>query len=236
MKVVIVDYGMGNVRSLETTLNFLGVNDVLLASDYETLKSAEKIILPGVGSYAAAMNEIKKRKIDIYLHDIVIVDNKPIIGICLGMQLLGKSSTEDGFNTGLGFIDGEVDNFDKKIVKVPHVGFNQVFVNNQFRLFKDFKNEFADFYFTHSYKVTSMENINQSICNYGQNFIASFEVENIYGTHINLSEVKKEVILELLLYVKYINIQENKLKADEETQTTYKNIYFDKDIKDNVEI
>ena len=145
MKVVIVDYGMGNVRSLETTLNFLGVNDVLLASDYETLKSAEKIILPGVGSYAAAMNEIKKRKIDIYLHDIVIVDNKPIIGICLGMQLLGKSSTEDGFNTGLGFIDGEVDNFDKKIVKVPHVGFNQVFVNNQFRLFKDFKNEFADF-------------------------------------------------------------------------------------------
>jgi glutamine amidotransferase len=190
MKVVIVDYGMGNVRSLETTLNFLGINDVLLASDYETLKSAEKIILPGVGSYAAAMNEIKKRKIDIYLHEIVVEDNKPIIGICLGMQLLGKSSTEDGFNTGLGFIDGEVDNFDKKIVKVPHVGFNQVFVNNQFRLYKDFNNEFADFYFTHSFRMTTKIDINQCYCFYQDDFVASFEFKNIVGTqfHPELSQ------------------------------------------------
>lgn len=98
MKVVIVDYGMGNINSITSTLKHLGVNEVSLSSDYLSLKSADKLILPGVGSFRQAMIAIKKNNIDNYLKDIVLNEKKPLLGICLGMQLLGQSSTEDGGN------------------------------------------------------------------------------------------------------------------------------------------
>jgi len=189
MRIAIVDYGMGNIKSITSTLNFLGVDEVLVTNNFDELKNAEKIILPGVGSFAKAMSKINEYKIDKILYELVITNKKPLLGICLGMQLLCNSSTEDGFNKGLAFINAEVTKFEEQNIKIPHVGFNQVIKNLNTTLFKDIVNN-ADFYFTHSYKVTSKENINQSICNYGQNFIASFEVENIYGTqfHPELSQ------------------------------------------------
>jgi glutamine amidotransferase len=189
MRLAIVDYGMGNIKSITSTLNFLGVDEVSVTNNFDELKNAEKIILPGVGSFAKAMSKINEYKIDKILYELVITNKKPLLGICLGMQLLCNSSTEDGFNKGLAFINAEVTKFEEQNIKIPHVGFNQVIKNLNTTLFKDIVNN-ADFYFTHSYKVTSKENINQSICNYGQNFIASFEVENIYGTqfHPELSQ------------------------------------------------
>ena len=189
MRLAIVDYGMGNIKSITSTLNFLGVDEVSVTNNFDELKNAEKIILPGVGSFAKAMSKINEYKIDKILYELVVTNKKPLLGICLGMQLLCNSSTEDGFNKGLAFINAEVTKFEEQNIKIPHVGFNQVIKNLNTTLFKDIVNN-ADFYFTHSYKVTSKENINQSICNYGQNFIASFEVENIYGTqfHPELSQ------------------------------------------------
>jgi glutamine amidotransferase len=188
MKIVIVDYGMGNIKSVSSTLKYMGVDEVVLSSDYEVLKSADKIILPGVGSFAKAMNRIKERKLDLFLKELTIDNKKPLLGICLGMQLLGISSTEEGENPGLGFVNGTVTKFDTDL-KVPHVGFNQVtpFVNS--RLFFDIPGT-PDFYFTHSYRMLSEDNINQSTCDYGGLFVAGFEIGNIAGTqfHPELSQ------------------------------------------------
>jgi glutamine amidotransferase len=190
MKIVIVDYGMGNIKSIVSTLKYLGVEDVILGDDFNTFNSGDKIILPGVGSFGKAMAQIRKKNIDKYLDEIVLNNKKPILGICLGMQLMGKSSTEDGENQGLGYVDGYVVKFENSIVKVPHVGFNQVKINNKLKLYQNFKDNYIDFYFTHSYRMTSKVEINQCYCNYQEDFIASFELDNIAGTqfHPELSQ------------------------------------------------
>jgi glutamine amidotransferase len=189
MRIAIVDYEMGNIKSISSTLNFLGVEEIVLTNDFNELNESDKIILPGVGSFAKAMQKVKENKLDEKLFQIVKIDKKPILGICLGMQLFCNSSTEDGFNKGLSFINAEVSKFEEQFLKIPHVGFNQVFKNTNSYLFKNINNN-SDFYFTHSYKVTSNNNLNQSICNYGKDFIASIEVENIFATqfHPELSQ------------------------------------------------
>lgn len=189
MRVAIIDYGMGNIKSIKSTFNYLGVNDTLVTNDFSELKNSDKIILPGVGSFAKAMSRIYENKINDKLHELVIINKKPLLGICLGMQLLCNSSFEDGFNKGLSFINADVTKFEDQNLKIPHVGFNQVINNVDTKLFKNINNN-SDFYFTHSYKINSNENINQSICNYGQDFIAAFEVENIFATqfHPELSQ------------------------------------------------
>lgn len=189
MKIVIVDYGMGNIRSIVSTLNYLNVHDILVSDSLMDFASADRIILPGVGNFGNAINQIITKKIDTFLTKVVIEDKKPILGICLGMQLLGLSSSENGNNQGLSFVNGIVTKFDNTLVKVPHVGFNQVSINQKSKLFDGIKDK-ADFYFTHSYRMNSDTNINQSICNYQENFIAGFEVENICGVqfHPELSQ------------------------------------------------
>lgn len=189
MKVVILDYGMGNVRSVVSTLKYLGVNDILISGEFSKLKNADKLILPGVGAFGKAMERIHEKKIDQYLQELVIEKNIPILGICLGMQLLGLSSTEDGLNSGLGFIKGNVIKFDNTEIKVPHVGFNQVKTYPGSKLYEGIVND-CDFYFTHSYRMLSDDNINQSICDYGGEFIASFEKGNVAGVqfHPELSQ------------------------------------------------
>jgi glutamine amidotransferase len=190
MRIVIVDYGMGNIKSIVSTLKYIGVEDVVLGSDYEILNSADKIILPGVGSFGKAIAQIKQKNIDQYLNEIVLENKKPLLGICLGMQLLGTSSTEDGTNEGLGYVNGHVVKFDNSLVKVPHVGFNQVKVNNKLKLYHGFNDGPTDFYFTHSYRMKSEFDINQCYCNYQDDFVASFEKENIAGAqfHPELSQ------------------------------------------------
>lgn len=189
MKLVIVDYGMGNITSIISALNFLGVDNVVVSNESNVLKSADKLILPGVGNYATAIAKIRKLNLDKHLEELVINQNKPILGICLGMQLLGCSSTESGFNHGLSLVKGVVDKFCNNELKVPHVGFNQVIPNQKSRLYVGIEGN-PDFYFTHSFKMLSEENIGQTICSYGENFIASFEMENIAGVqfHPELSQ------------------------------------------------
>jgi glutamine amidotransferase len=189
MKLAIVDYGMGNIKSLTSSLKYLGVEEVILSNNYEELMGADKLILPGVGSFAKAMSKIIDSKLDDKLHKIVVLEKKPILGICLGMQLLCNFSSEDGLNNGLAFINASVTKFEENYIKIPHVGFNQVEINSNSKLFKQISNN-SDFYFTHSYKVTSNINLNSSFCNYGNNFIAAFEIDNIIGTqfHPELSQ------------------------------------------------
>lgn len=189
MRIVIVDYGMGNIKSIMSALKYLGICDIHLSSEYEVLKSADKIILPGVGSFGKAMDQIKQKNLDNFLQELVIENKKPVLGICLGMQLLGMSSSEDGDNKGLQFVDARVLRFEDSLLKIPHVGFNQVEVNPNSMLYIGLADK-PNFYFTHSYRMVTTRDINQSTCDYGDIFIASFEHNNVAGVqfHPELSQ------------------------------------------------
>jgi imidazole glycerol-phosphate synthase subunit HisH len=203
MKIVVVDYGMGNIKSIVSVLKYLEVDEISVSNNPFEIASADKLILPGVGSFAMAMSNIKKLNLDKYLKDAVIVNKKPILGICLGMQLMGGSSTEDLHSFGLGFIQGSVNRFSAPSLKIPHIGFNQVKVNNNLKLFRGIDNV-SDFYFVHSYKMMSEYDINQSICHYGNDFVSSYEVGNIAGVqfHPELSQTNGLKLLDN--FIKYL--------------------------------
>ena len=189
MKVVIVDYGMGNIESVKGALSYLGINNIVLSNSKEEIESADKLILPGVGSFPSAMENIRKLNLHELLISEVIEFKKPILGICLGMQLMCKSSTEVRETLGLGLINASVEKFSNSALNSDLVVFPQVIKNDNSRLLSDLDTS-ADFYFVHSYKVSSESNIVKSICNYGSNFIASFESDNIAGVqfHPELSQ------------------------------------------------
>lgn len=190
MKIVIVDYGMGNIKSIYSAFKYLGVDDIMISNQSHDILSADKLILPGVGSFKKAIKNIKALYIDEYLEEAIQVKKKPILGICLGMQLMGESSNEGDFTTGLGFIPGKVTLLNiGNILKVPHVGFDQVEFSASSRLSKGLPN-LSDFYFIHSYKMNCDEDINQALCDYGGSFIASYEKDNIAGVqfHPELSQ------------------------------------------------
>ncbi|WP_445946106.1 imidazole glycerol phosphate synthase subunit HisH [Shewanella sp.] len=189
MKLVIVDYGMGNVKSVVSAMRYLGYDDVVISNDFSILESADKLILPGVGNYAMAMSKIHDLDLAPLLRKLVLQDKKPILGICLGMQLMGASSTEDGYNKGLELIDAKVESFTRSDLKIPHVGYNQIIPLENSRLFYNIKTE-LDYYFTHSFRMQSDTDIGASNCVYGEEFIACFEKNNIAGVqfHPELSQ------------------------------------------------
>jgi len=187
INVGIVNYGMGNIRSIENSLLYLGCKFKVL-NNPDKIFSYSHLILPGVGSFKKAIENLK---ID-GLHQAIqeCVNNKGInlLGICLGMQLLCESSSEGGFTKGLSLIKNKVETFTKKEVgnkKIPHVGFNQVKIEKDSSLFKNI-NDNSDFYFDHSFRVIQNNNLqNFQTCEYGTKFVASFEKDNIYGTQFH---------------------------------------------------
>src|ERR1017187_1494671 len=147
-KIAVIDYGMGNLHSVMKGLQYEKVPAVL-TDNPATIRKCRGIILPGVGAFSDAMVEIGKRKLQVVLTEEVN-KGKPILGICLGMQLLFTYSLEFGKHKGLGFVPGKVVRFNRKM-KVPHIGWNNAeIVNKKSRIFKGIKNG-QYFYFVHSY-------------------------------------------------------------------------------------
>lgn len=185
--IVIVDYGMGNLHSIQSALLYLGASSTVSA-DHRIIEEADKLILPGVGSFYRAMVNLKNCNLVEVINDAVLKKQKPILGICLGMQLLGKSSTEDGFSNGLGLIDCPVERFDEKKytdLKIPHVGFNTVAVKGKTKLFSELESG-ADFYFTHSYRMAfTGQSYAVGVCSHGEDFVAAFEKGHICGTQFH---------------------------------------------------
>ena len=186
-EVSIIDYGMGNIWSVLSAFNYIGARTKIITEPDE-IYNAECLILPGVGSFKNAIKTIKKKSLDEAITSAAQKGTK-ILGICLGMQLLCLSSTEDGFNKGLSLIDGKVEKLEiknfKKIFKVPHIGFNSIVIPSESNLFKTQTKE-IDFYFVHSYRVKCLDD--ESIvgyCNYGEKFVALFEKQNIFGTQFH---------------------------------------------------
>lgn len=155
--VAIVDYGMCNLDSVSRAVEECGGTPVV-TGDKLDIESAEYIILPGVGSFADAMKEIRKRSLDTVLKEQIIDRNIPFLGICLGMQLMATKGSEGDAVEGLGIIDGEVKCLipDSKETRIPHIGWNEVKHTNSSLLFKGIESG-KDFYFVHSYHFCCSE-------------------------------------------------------------------------------
>ena len=181
--IVIVDYKMGNLRSVKKAFEKVGC-DAVITSDVEVIRNASKIVLPGVGAFKDGMKHLEELNLVDVLTEQVLQRKKPFLGICLGMQLLATKSYENGENKGLSWIDAEVVKFDfngfQKKLKVPHVGWNDVVFKNQNRLLDDVKDG-SDFYFVHSYHFQTQEDVVTTTTEYGFDFISSVQKENIYA-------------------------------------------------------
>lgn len=153
MTIAIVDYGMGNVRSLSNALEYLGC-DVVVTADAAQLDDAERVVLPGVGAFGDAMHAIRERKLEPVLDRQALTLKKPMLGICLGMQLFAKSSAEHGEHEGLGWIDADIRRMEvERPLKVPHVGWNSLSYPDDDWLFKGLRAAEANFYFVHSFQM-----------------------------------------------------------------------------------
>lgn len=153
MTIAIVDYGMGNVRSLSNAFEYLG-HDVLITADHAELAAAERIVLPGVGAFGDAMAAIRERGLQDVLTRIALEERKPVLGVCLGMQLFAKSSSEHGTHEGLGWIDADIRRLEvPRGFKVPHVGWNELHFPEGDWLFRGIHAAQANFYFVHSFHM-----------------------------------------------------------------------------------
>jgi glutamine amidotransferase len=185
--IVIIDYSMGNIGSIANMFKKIGV-ECKISSNPQDISSADKLILPGVGAYDNGMKNLSERGFIEMLNNKVMVGKTPILGICLGMQLFSKSS-EEGQMEGLGWIDAETVRFsfgeDRKKLRVPHMGWNEVQRQKESVLFKDINNE-SRFYFVHSYHVicNDKSDILTTTC-YGFDFVSAVEKENIYGVQFH---------------------------------------------------
>jgi imidazole glycerol-phosphate synthase subunit HisH len=182
INILILDYSVGNLHSVKRKIQKLGVTPVV-SSCASDIKRADKIIMPGVGHFKNAMDCLNDLHLADALQEAVLISKKPILGICLGMQLMAKKS-EEGNVEGLGWLDAEVVKFDVSDslkYKVPHTGWNQIQITKQSLLMKNILPS-SEFYFNHSYHFkasVSGDILNQTTYEY--DFTTAVERDNIFG-------------------------------------------------------
>ncbi len=181
--IAIVNYNMGNLGSVMNAFKKVGANAVIV-SDPQKLKEYDKLILPGVGAFRDAMEHLKSSGLGEAIKEFA-KSGKYLMGTCLGMQLLFESSEEFGTTQGLGLIPGKVVAFDKEKfdnpkLKIPHMGWNELFVQRDDRIFNGLESEFY-LYFVHSYHAVCEDQYAIGKTFYGYEFVSAVNKENIYG-------------------------------------------------------
>ena len=175
----VIDYGAGNLRSVVNALNYLNIQNYIV-SNVNEINDADALILPGVGAFGAALDELENCR----LKDAVIkaAEKKPFLGICLGMQLLFETSEEAPGRNGLGILKGCVQRFPTdKSLKIPHMGWNSLTVSSSSKLFTDTKQD-SYVYFVHSYYCRAKNRADiAATCKYGIEFDAAVERGNVFG-------------------------------------------------------
>ena len=181
-KIVIVDYQTGNLNSVKKSLDRMRVNSIISSSPKDII-DADKIILPGVGHFGKAMSNLRELNLLDALHETVLVKQKPVLGICLGMELMAKGS-EEGHAEGLGWLDAEVVNFkvsDRLKYKIPCIGWNEIHIKKNSSLMNNIS-ERSEFYFLHSYhlKINAQSDILNET-RYDYCYPSAIEKDNIFG-------------------------------------------------------
>jgi glutamine amidotransferase len=183
MKVIVIDIGISNLKSLLNCIKFLGIK-FIITNDKKEIINGTHIILPGVGSFDEYMGLLKKLDLVDCIKEDVLINNKPILGICAGMQVI-FSSSDEGKESGLNFLNGKIERLRYKKgldFKIPNVGFFNIVKHNQEGIFKHINSKDA-FYFMHSFALKSCleKNLNLSYSLHNDLFISAFEKENICG-------------------------------------------------------
>ncbi len=179
--IAIIDYGVGNLFSLCSSLKFIGA-DAIVTSKEEEIRGADKIILPGVGAFADAAEKLRSMHLDVLLREEA-ARGKPLLGICLGMQLLFERSFEYGEHRGLGLLKGSVVPMEGVIpaeLKIPHIGWNALRFTRQHPLFRYIKEEDC-VYFVHSYFATDCDDSVIATAEYGKELTAAVALGNVMG-------------------------------------------------------
>ena len=180
--IAVIDYGMGNLRSVEKALEVAG-GKILVVSDRKGIEGCDKLVFPGVGSFGDAMEELKARRLIDPIKD-AIKSGKPFLGLCLGLQLLFKKSEEAPGVRGLGILEGEVKRFRPGALKVPHMGWNNIEIRGQMpenRILDKISNN-SYMYFVHSYYVKPEDKgVVLTTTDYGIKFVSAVARNNIYG-------------------------------------------------------
>lgn len=194
--IAILDYDAGNIKSVEKAVEYLG-EKACITRDRDIIMSSDKVILPGVGNFGDAMNKLREYQLCDVIYDVVD-SGKPFLGICLGLQLLYKESEESPGTSGLGILDGKIIRIpDGEGIKVPHIGWNSLKINEKARLFKGIADN-SYVYFVHSYylKAANEEDVAASTC-YSVDIHASVEHGNVFACQFH-PEKSSEVGLKIL--------------------------------------
>ena len=185
----IIDYGVGNLFSLQSSFSAIGEKAVVSRSA-DVLKDADRLILPGVGAFKDARKLLRESGVEDCMLDLV-AGGKPLLGICLGMQMLFDRDNEDGLHEGLGLIPGEVRPISEDLkasgfpdLKIPQIGWNALQFRNRSKLYKYIKeNDYV--YFVHSYHATGCSAWTTAVTEYGAPLTASVEKDNVFGTQFH---------------------------------------------------
>ena len=190
MNVTIVDYNSGNISSVINSFKEVakGKVNIAVTADLKTIKSSDKIVLPGQGSFKSCVDALNSINglVDV-LNEFVINNKKPLIGICVGLQMFADIGYEETETKGLGWISGEVSRIDNKNgkYKLPHIGWNQINILKDSKIFKDIENK-SHMYFVHSYEfIPKDKNVISATTDYSSNIVCSVEKENIFGTQFH---------------------------------------------------
>lgn len=194
--IAIIDYDAGNIKSVEKALQKLG-QEVVVTRDAEVILGADKVILPGVGAFGDAMANLRNYGLDQVIYQVV-EKGTPFLGICLGLQLLFERSDETPGVPGLGILKGEICRIpDREGLKIPHMGWNNLCLQNEGRLFTGLQQD-SYVYFVHSYYLKAEEeSIVKATCDYGVHIHASVEKDNIFACQFH-PEKSSDVGLQIL--------------------------------------
>jgi glutamine amidotransferase len=191
MSVIIIDYGMGNLGSVRRALEDGGAT-VAVSDDPAVIRSADALILPGVGAFARGMQNLRERRLDLAMAE-AIEEGRPLLGICLGMQLLADEGCEGGRTDGLGFISGTVEPMElaEPSVRIPHVGWNEIHLESCCPLTQDIPSG-SDFYFVHSYHFRAADPATVvATTPYGTPFVSMVGRDRVFGTQFHPEKSSK---------------------------------------------
>ncbi|MCI1721968.1 MAG: imidazole glycerol phosphate synthase subunit HisH [Lachnospiraceae bacterium] len=185
--IAILDYGMGNIGSIRNMLKKIGVGEIILTHDAEEIRSSDHLILPGVGAFDAGMARLNELGLAEVIRGYALTEHRPVLGICLGMQLLGNGS-EEGSLPGLSLIPFSCRKFsfgDASELKIPHMGWDRTYFSRESKLTEGLSSP-QRYYYVHSYHAVCEDRENVLMtCSYGYDFAAAVQRENVYGVQFH---------------------------------------------------